>query len=123
MTKIERAQLRRAIARWKPKPLRFGVTLSPWHGFGQACVSTSLACRHISSRFIAGDSIEVLAEDYDLPTATVTNALRYMLLPASTRRRLERAALAACVADWPEYFRIENGQLVGTERYSEFLQA
>jgi uncharacterized protein (DUF433 family) len=64
--------------RWFPAGREAPLVLDPRIGAGRVTVlGTGVTVNTIHNRFLAGDSIEFLASDYDLAEATIEEAIRY----------------------------------------------
>ncbi|MEX2195220.1 MAG: DUF433 domain-containing protein [Thermoleophilaceae bacterium] len=66
-----------------------GIVIDPLRGFGEPVVRGGVRTEIIAELFMAGESPEMIAENYDVPRALVDQAVRYEL------RRLNGQAAAA----------------------------
>jgi uncharacterized protein (DUF433 family) len=71
-----------------------GVTVNPKVKGGDPCIKgTGIPTRIIAQRFVAGEQICALADDYDLRAYMIDAALRWELLDRDARRRRIKKAL------------------------------
>lgn len=54
-----------------------GVTVDPDISFGRPCVARNVPTEGVASRYIAGESIAELVDDYQISEASIRRALRY----------------------------------------------
>jgi uncharacterized protein (DUF433 family) len=68
----------RMAERWFPAGRETPIVLDPRRGAGRLTVlGTGVTIETIYRRFMAGESIELLADDYDLGAAAIQEAIRY----------------------------------------------
>jgi uncharacterized protein (DUF433 family) len=68
----------RMAERWFPAGRDKPIVLDPRRGAGRlTVVGTGVTIDTIYQRFLAGESIELLADDYDLEDAAIQEAIRY----------------------------------------------
>lgn len=86
------------MKRYGEKPIQLGpgVTVHPHIHSGAPCVSgRRIATSLVEQRFLAGESVASIAEDYAMDSAAVENALRYELR-RRTQRKPEYTAECTC---------------------------
>lgn len=72
----------------EPREVFPGVTVDPEVSFGRPTIKgTGIACAVIASRFLAGDNMSDLADDYRLTFGEIEAALRWHLLSPYKRKR------------------------------------
>ena len=78
LERVDFSHADRLAERWFPAGREIPIVLDPRIGAGRLTVhGTGVTIDTIYGRFQAGDSIEFLAEDYDLDSAAIQEAIRY----------------------------------------------
>jgi uncharacterized protein (DUF433 family) len=78
LERVDFSEADRLAERWFPAGREAPIVLDPRVGAGRLTVfGTGVTVDTIYHRFLAGESIELLASDYDLTKSTIEEAIRY----------------------------------------------
>jgi len=78
-----------------------GIGCNPSICFGRSrLIDYRVTTEFMARRFLAGETIEGLSSDYDVPAELVQSAIRYELTLAKRRRPRDDAKTEALAAQW-----------------------